>query len=283
LYYQNHPLLDVSSIDETSSAYLHATTDVFALFDHRQDSGNISYGVRLKGKSYFIKTAGEMDTLGGSRLSHNERVSLLRNAVCVSNSCHHSARPILHRVIESSLGPMLIYDWAEGQLVQATAVTRKDPCSAFHRFRALPVIEILKGLDTIYELHDMLARKGWVAVDFYDGCLIYDFRHQKLYVVDLDHYHQGLLVNEMGRMFGSSRFMAPEEFERDAIVDDLTNVFTMGRAAAVLLSDNTLERTPFRGSDALYEVMLHACQQERSQRYESMAAFHFAWQEARGT
>ena len=43
-------------------------------------------------------------------------------------------------------------------------------------------------------------------------------------------------------MFGSSRFMAPEEFERGALIDERTNVFTMGRTAAVLLADGTLHR-----------------------------------------
>ena len=62
----------------------------------------------------------------------------------------------------------------------------------------------------------------------------------------------------MGRMFGSSRFMAHEEFERGARIDERTTVFTMGRTAAVLLSDGTLERRPFRGSDALYTGSLVA-------------------------
>ena len=108
MFCQNHPLHDVSTIDEAPSTYLHANLDVFAVFDHTQDSGNVSYGVRSKGKRYFIKTAGNMDILGGSGLSHSARVSLLRNAVCVSNSCNHPARPILHGVIESILGPMLV-------------------------------------------------------------------------------------------------------------------------------------------------------------------------------
>ncbi|MBR55556.1 serine/threonine protein kinase [Candidatus Poribacteria bacterium] len=283
MFCQNHPLHDVSTIDEAPSTYLHANLDVFAVFDHTQDSGNVSYGVRSKGKRYFIKTAGNMDILGGSGLSHSARVSLLRNAVCVSNSCNHPARPILHGVIESILGPMLVYDWVDGQLLYATAITRNDTSSAFHRFRLLPVIEILKCLDTIYELHNLLAQKGWVAIDFYDGCLIYDFKHQKLSVVDLDHYHQGPLINKMGRMFGSARFMAPEEFEQGAVVDGLTNVFTMGRTAAVLLFDNNLNRAPFRGADVLCEVILRACQQERDQRYQSVKSFHLAWREARGS
>ena len=82
-------------------------------------------------------------------------------------------------------------------------------------------------------------------------------------------------------MFGSSRFMAPEEFERGARIDERTTVFTMGRTAAVLLSDGTLERRPFRGSNALYEVVRRACYEDPGKRYDSMAAFFAAWMDAR--
>ncbi|RKU07061.1 hypothetical protein C6502_17440 [Candidatus Poribacteria bacterium] len=84
----------------------------------------------------------------------------------------------------------------------------------------------------------------------------------------------------MGRMFGSSRFMAPEELEWGARIDERTTVFTMGRTAAVLLSDGTLERRPFRGSDALYDVVRHACHDDREKRYGSMATFFAAWMDA---
>jgi serine/threonine-protein kinase len=142
------------------------------------------------------------------------------------------------------------------------------------------VSEILRVLDTVFDLHHELAALGWVAVDFYDGCLIYDFERQQLKVVDLDTYHRGPLVNEMGRMFGSTRFMAPEEFQRGAEINERTNVFTMGRSMAVFLSDGTLEQAPFRGSPALYEVMCGAARESPGERFESMAAFWSAWRNA---
>ena len=36
-------------------------------------------------------------------------------------------------------------------------------------------------------------------------------------------------VNKMGRLWGSSRFMSPEEFELNAMIDSRTNVFNMGQ------------------------------------------------------
>jgi serine/threonine-protein kinase len=277
----NHPLLDVERIEQAPDAYLHTIGSVFAVFDeHTQDSGNISYGVQVGGERYFIKTAGRPeDPL--PFLRHPERVSLLRNAIRLRRSCGHPALPCLHQVIESPDGPLLVYQWVDGERLGADRATRDDPRSTFQRFRRLPVPEIARALDVIYELHDELARSGWIAVDFYDGSILYDFGRQETHIVDLDLYRDAPFTNEMGRMFGSSRFMAPEEFERGALIDERTNVFTMGRTAAVLLSDGTLERLPFRGSDALYDVMRRACRSDRSERFASMAAFYTAWREAR--
>lgn len=50
-------------------------------------------------------------------------------------------------------------------------------------------------------------------------------------MIDLDTYSRGPVVNTMGRMFGSTRFMAPEEFARGAVIDQRTTVFTLGRLA----------------------------------------------------
>ena len=54
----------------------------------------------------------------------------------------------------------------------------------------------------------------------------------------------------------------------------------MGRTAAIFLSDTRLDRTPFRGNDALHEVTLRACGEDPDERYPSMNDFYTAWQEA---
>ncbi len=280
-YMNRHPLLDVERIEQMPDVYLNAVGRVFAVFDGcTQDSGNISYGVQTTQGRYFVKTAGHTDD-PNPFLRHSERVSLLRNAIRLQQNCNHRTLPPLHQVIESPSGPLLVYQWVDGELIRVDAAGRNDPQSTFQRFRRLPSPEIIRGLNLVYELHHQLAQLGWIAVDFYDGCIIYDFDHQNLHIVDLDHYCEGPFVNEMGRLFGSSRFMAPEEFERGALIDERTTVFTMGRTAAVLLSDGTLDRPPFRGSDALYEVVRRACCDDREKRYDSMASFFAAWMDAR--
>jgi serine/threonine protein kinase, bacterial len=164
-----------------------------------------------------------------------------------------------------------------GELIGVERSRRADPASPFQRFRALPISDLLTSLNVVFDFHRSAAELGWVAVDFYDGAMIYDFATQSMCLIDLDNYRDQPFTNEIGRMFGSTRFMAPEEFELGAIIDEVTTVFTMGRVISVFLSDGTLELTPFRGDRAFYEVMIRACQPERKERFPSMKAFHAAW------
>ncbi len=255
---------------QSPTDYLAASANVFIIFDHNtQDSGNISYGVEIDGERFFVKTAGNpADT--EPYLDHATRVALLRNAARLARSCDHPALPALRKVVESPSGPLLFYDWVEGKLVR----------NAFQRIRRLPMPQILDMLNEVYDLHAELAGLGWIANDFYDGSMLYDFDRHKLYVIDLDSYHRGAFVNRMGRMFGSTRFMAPEEFQLGATIDQRTTVFTLGRTAAVLLSDNSPLRDPFVGNDAQYDTMLQACQESPDARFQTVSEFRNAWIEA---
>lgn len=274
-----HALLDCDVIDVDAKQYLRSVGTVFAEFsDQTQDSGNVSYGVQIGAERYFVKTAGDPHDPRPVP-EHAARVALLRNAARLRESCNHFTLPRLYRVIESPTGPLLVYQWLDGELLGVSRSQRDNPASAFQRFRSLPVSTIRRCLDAIFDLHDQIARAGWIAADFYDGCLIYDFDSGRLGVVDLDMYREGPFRNEIGRMFGSTRFMAPEEFELGALIDERTNVFVMGRTALVFLSDGTLDAGAFRGSPALLEVVARACDPRRSCRFDSMAAFCRAWRD----
>jgi serine/threonine-protein kinase len=217
--------MDCDVIDEQPEKYLRSIGTVFAEFGAlTQDSVNVSYGVQVGAERYFVKTAGRSDD-PRPFLNHTARVALLRNAVRLSESCHHPTLPRLYRVIESPSGPLLIYQWLDGELLGVPRARRDNLESAFQRFRSLPAATIQGILYAIFDLHRKLACAGWIAVDFYDGCLIYDFKSGRLGIVDLDMYREGPFRNEMGRMFGSTRFMAHEEFELGGLIDERTNVF----------------------------------------------------------
>jgi hypothetical protein len=278
----SHEALNWPFDDQTAlapPAYLGGLGRVFARFDaHTQDSGNISYGLEAGGQRWFVKTAGDPDDRRPF-LNHAQRVALLENAQLVAAALDHPSLPRLHGVVGSAWGPMLVSDWAPGELVGTPAARREDPASSFQRFRALPAAEITAVLDAIIDIHVQLCRQGWVACDFYDGCLIYDFEAREPHLVDLDTYHHGPFTNEMGRLFGSTRFMAPEEFAKGARIDERTTVFNLGRSMAVFLGDGTLQRSAFRGSDAEHAVMEKACAPSPNDRFQSVAALARAWRD----
>lgn len=55
--------------------------------------------------------------------------------------------------------------------------------------------------------------------------------------------HENLIeyvIFDMGRMWGSSLFQAPEEYEVGAVIDEITNVYTAGATAFALFDEYTV-------------------------------------------
>lgn len=262
-----------AEITEQPATYLQQTGEIFTRFGaDTQDSGNISYGVQIGADRYFFKTAG-IPTDTEPYLDFAGRQELLRNAARLAEAVVHPLLPTFHGVIESPGGPVLIYEWRDGEHLRPQ---EQDPTSPFERFRALPIDELVSALDQLFDLHADLAKAGWVTGDFYDGALIYNFTQRQLTVMDLDSYRLGPYRNDMGRMFGSTRFMAPEEFSLGAPIDDRTTAFVMARTALVFLSDGTLDRAACRATDAQYAVL----QEATTTRFPSYSAFYDAWRAA---
>ena len=253
-------LLTTKSTDHAPPDFLASIGNVFARFD-RQDSGNISFGVETEEGRYFVKTAGPPGG-GGLPLAHKDRVGLLHNAERLAREVPHPALTRFERSIPSAWGPMLVYGWVEGEHLHARRERREDPDTAWQRFLALPTSERLAVVRTLIDLHVELASKNWVTGDFYDGCLIYNFPNKSIHVFDLDSYRQGSYRNNMGRMFGSTRFMAPEEFELGRAIDERTTVFALGRTIAILLADLPTVR----------DVVARACEPSPTSRYATVAA-----------
>ena len=135
--------------------------------------------------------------------------------------------------------------------------------------------------DTLIDLHVSLAQEGWVAVDLYDGCLIVDFSTAALKVVDLDSYRRGATTNDMGRMFGATRFMAPEEFALGAPIDQRTTVFTLGRLVRHFGTRLSEELDELCGPPDLASIVGRATSPDRDDRYADVAEFAGEWFRAR--
>jgi len=226
-----------------------------------QDSHCVSYAVEEAGRHFFVKHS-----------SHPRGIESLRRAITVNAAIQHQALPRLHTTIDTPDGLALVYDLVPGELLRHA----ENP-AACERFGRLPVPRTIAALDTIYDVHVKLADRGFIAVDLYDGCFIYDFDAGRMYLCDLDEYRRGPFVLEQQRLPGSTRFMSPEEFVRGSVIDQVSNVFTLGRCAMVLLGDKTGRPESWRGPEAMKQVVVRATSADRSRRQQSVARFVDEW------
>ena len=244
--------------------HLASVGNVFATI-RGHDSGCTSYGVDDGGDRWFVKVAYEAD------------VDQLRSAQRFHAAVAHPAIvPLLH-AFDVPGGRAVVYPWIAGEILNDPLAPGGRPHgaagSALNRFRARPVASIEQVLDTVIDAHVAVVREGFVAVDFYDGCLMYDAAAEQVMLVDLDGYRPGPYVLEADRQYGSRRFMAPEEFVRGSTIDERTTVYTLGRTARVLLG----EAGHWRGSVASEHVVDRATAEDPVDRFGSVDAFAEAW------
>lgn len=217
----------------------------------------------------------------------DESVAWLESAVRFHAAvAHASIPPVVHHFTTSD-GFAIVQRWADGEVLvdgfDPTVPDRDDPASPYQRFLRLPVPEIADAVRQLIHAHVPVAAAGFVAVDLYDGCVLYDFDEGTLSLIDLDMYRPGPYVLETDRQYGSRASMAPEEWQRGATIDERTTVFTLGRFALVLLGcrrHGAADRVDFRGSDRLFEIATRACADDPSDRFPSIAELHGAWTEA---
>jgi serine/threonine-protein kinase len=277
-------LLTVPSTAGSAESLVTRSSVVRRTFDHHtQDSGNVSWLVESDRDLLFVKTAGPPEPPPDTPepfLDHARRVRLLENAVDLAGSCDHPALATLRNVIETATGPALVYEAAPGELVGVERAQRSNPTSSYQRFAHLPGRRMLAVFDVLIDLHVALAGRGWVASDLYDGCLMVA-ADDRLTVVDLDNYHRGSFTNTIGRMFGSDRFMAPEELTLGATIDQGTTVFTLARLVTHFATRLTEDLDSFVGSPARADVLRRASRPDPSARFTTVADFAARWAAAR--
>lgn len=218
---------------------------VFCVFD-QQDSGNISFGlVQEDGQKQFVKYAGARTVQANDMADPEEAIRHLQSSVLIYEDLAHDSLIRLIDHFATDNGYACVFDWVEGECLHShwsfpPPAKYEDPRSPYVQFRQLPVQRRIQAMERILDFHIEAERKGYVAVDFYDGSLIYDFAAEEIHICDIDLYRAGAFTNTMGRMWGSSRFMSPEEFELGASIDAVTNVFNMGAMAFALLGENLI-------------------------------------------
>ncbi len=140
--------------------------EVFKVFDD-QDSGNICFGVSDDGKKYFVKFAGA--PTDRSCISTEEAISNLKRTVPVYSDLAH---PNLVKLITSEEigdGFAIVFEWADAECMHPMY-----PRSRL-KFMQMPMETRLQVFGDILAFHTHVAKKGYVAIDFYDGSIMYDF------------------------------------------------------------------------------------------------------------
>lgn len=139
-----------------------APPEAFAVFD-QQDSGCLSYGTVRGGQRLFVKVASTPET---SRS--------LSRAITFHQSVHHPTIVSPIDVVDSADRRRLTYPWVDGVVLNHATVAGSDR-AGLRRFHRLPVDEVLAALHTVLDAHRSVASAGFVSVDLYDGCFLYDF------------------------------------------------------------------------------------------------------------
>lgn len=258
-----------------------------------QDSGNLLFGVERDGIRRFVKYAGARTTEYGG--TPEEAVARLRRAAGVYRALAHPALIGMNEVLELPNGFGCVFDWFDGKgLHDLSEICRgidkeTDPRSGYYRYRHLPLQKRLRSLRTLFDFLLYVEERGFVAVDFYDGSILYDFGSDTTKICDIDLYRPKPLYNHMGPDFwGTKRLKAPEEYILGAEIDSRTNVFTLGALILHLFGaythadiqnmyrESAFQPCPREGwalDGPLYDIVRRAVEPDKADRYPSMRAF----------
>jgi len=249
-------------------SFLRRYGEVFKVFDD-QDSGNICFGAADGAGRYFIKFAGAPAERAG--INAKEAIANLKRSVPVYKDLSH---PALIRYINSEEiggGFAVIFDWVDAECPHPMYPSSRE------KFMRLPMEKRVGVFKDILGFHAHVAAKNYVAIDFYDGSILYDFGNEKTIVCDIDFYAKAPYTNRMGRLWGSSRFMSPEEFSLGAEIDEITNVYAMGATAFALFSDSDCSPEKWPLDTRLYDVVKRAVSGERWHRQRSIRQLIEEW------
>jgi serine/threonine-protein kinase len=249
-------------------------------FGHRRDSRSVVLGIEdAAGVRRIVKHADD-----------DEAVAWLESARRFHADVQHPAIPTVVHHVETATGLALVEEWGAGEILvdgyDDAVLPRDDDRSTYRRFLRLPVDEVVRAIDQLIDAHVAVAEAGYVAVDLYDGCVLYDFSARQLALIDLDHYRPGPYVLDVDRQLGSKTYMAPEELRRGATIDERTTVHTLGRMALVYLGcarASTARGEDFRGTAEQFAIAGRACSVDPDRRIPTVLELQRAWRSVAAT
>lgn len=263
--------------------------EVFLAIDET-GSGCICFGIKKDSKKYFFKIAGAKTV--GAEISEEESIKILKEAVTKYKNIKHDN---LIKYVDSFAYNeffVIIYEFAEGECLfdhwnfDRYKITKE--ITPRMKFKNISIEKRLNVTKKLFSFFETFVDCGYVAVDFYDSSIIYDFENDNVTFCDIDLFRKSPSINEIGKKyFGTKRLKAPEENELGATIDELTSEFTLGAIIFDIFSDikninkryekgmfisNDIEE--FELSNKVYDVLIKATSYERTGRYKSIKEFH---------
>ena len=259
-------------------------------------SGCICIGMEKGDKKYFCKIAG-VNTIE-AEVSPKESIQLLKESVNLYFDLRH---PNLVKVIENydyNQFYVVVFEWTEGECLfdhwnfekYQRDTTIKSPKE---KFKQLPVSKKLNTIDVLFSFLQNVNEKGYVAVDFYDGSIIYDFLTDKTTICDIDLFRKAPVINDRGsEWFGTKRLKAPEEYIKGSVIDAQTNIFTLGALIFEFFgcfSDEEIKQrycnnqfspcsySNWQLNEESYQVAVKAVNLNKNERYRTFDEFFTEW------
>jgi Protein kinase domain. len=270
----------------------------FCVFD-KNDSGNISFGLEDGKTKYFIKIAGAKTT--ESCRQPKDAIESLKNAMMLYDELKHTHLIELLEHYELDDLYIVVFKWVEGECLfdyWNFEKYSKNPQlqSPKSKYKKLSLEKRIKSVNTIFEFLSFVESKGYVAIDFYDGSIIYDFAYDTTTICDIDFFRKKPAVNDLGEKFwGTKRLKSPEEYVYGAVIDTVTNVYTLGALIFHFFGCYTDEDINkmyknncfypcklenWQLDKELYDIVIKAVDSDRSKRYKTMAIFYNEWNNA---
>lgn len=253
-------------------------------------SGCISFGIEKDNKKYFFKIAGAKSI--NAEVSEKESIRLLKNAVIKYKAIKHDNLIKYIDSFEYKEFFVVIYEYAEGECLfdhwNFDKYKKTKEITPLMRFKSLSIEKRLNVVEKLFTFFETFIDCGYVAVDFYDSSIIYNFKNDTVTFCDIDLFRKLPTTNDLGQdYFGTKRLKSPEENELGAPIDELTSEFTLGAIIFDIFSEvkNTDKRYNlgmfipndieyFSLSKEVYNVLIKATNYDRNKRYKSIKEFH---------
>jgi len=264
--------LSVRLKEEIDLNFLHQFGEVFWVLDS-QSSGNLCFGVKNGENKYFIKFAGAK-TINNHDLPPEDAIDRLRAASKKYKDLAHPALIKLRDSMEIGNGYILIFDWETGNSIGDQNLLSRE------RFYSLSIDIRINVFSKILQFHKFVISSGYIALDFNDNSTLYDFDNGKVTICDIDFYSKNPYMNGRGSIFGIKELMSPEEHRIAGLLDEVTNVYTMGATAFLLLSKGSRLQNEWPLSIESYNVVKKATNETRKYRQQSIDELIKEWEKS---